>query len=204
MEAWIQQIMEDFGYVGVFLLIMLENLFPPIPSEVILTFGGFMTTFTDLTVTGVIIASTLGSVAGAVILYGIGLLLDVERLVKIVDKYGHFLRLTRNDIYKADAWFDHYGFWTVFFCRFVPLIRSLISIPAGMSNMKFWLFILLTTLGTLIWNTVLVHVGAAVGDNWEKIVDFMDVYSNIAYFVIAILVILFVWNFIRKRFKSKK
>lgn len=114
METWIQQIMEDFGYVGVFLLIMLENVFPPIPSEVILTFGGFMTTFTDLTVTGVIIASTLGSVAGAIILYGIGLLLDVERLVKIVDKYGNILRLTRNDIYKADAWFDNYGFWTVF------------------------------------------------------------------------------------------
>jgi|SRR5690606_16351774 len=199
MEAWIQQIMEDFGYIGIFLLIMLENLFPPIPSEVILTFGGFMTTQTDLTVTGVIIASTLGSVAGAIVLYGIGLLLDVERLVKIVDKYGHILRLTRKDIYKADHWFDNYGFWTVFFCRFVPLIRSLISIPAGMSNMKFWLFILLTTLGTMIWNTVLVHIGAAVGDNWGKIVEFMDVYSNIAYAIIAILFILFVGNFIRKR-----
>ncbi|MEK4496654.1 DedA family protein [Ureibacillus sp. FSL W8-0352] len=205
METWIQRIMEDFGYIGVFLLIMLENLFPPIPSEVILTFGGFMTTFTDLTVTGVIIASTLGSVAGAIILYGIGLLLDVERLVKIVDKYGHILRLTRNDIYKADAWFDRYGFWTVFFCRFIPLIRSLISIPAGMSNMKFWLFILLTTLGTLIWNTVLVHVGATVGGNWEKIVEVMDVYSNIAYAVIAVVFIWFVVRFIRKKklFKRK-
>ncbi|MBB5148420.1 MULTISPECIES: DedA family protein [Ureibacillus] len=205
METWIQRIMEDFGYIGVFLLIMLENLFPPIPSEVILTFGGFMTTFTDLTVTGVIIASTLGSVAGAIILYGIGLLLDVERLVKIVDKYGHILRLTRNDIYKADAWFDRYGFWTVFFCRFIPLIRSLISIPAGMSNMKFWLFILLTTLGTLIWNTVLVHVGATVGENWEKIVEVMDVYSNIAYAVIAVVFIWFVVRFIRKKklFKRK-
>lgn len=205
METWIQRIMEDFGYIGVFLLIMLENLFPPIPSEVILTFGGFMTTFTDLTVTGVIIASTLGSVAGAIILYGIGLLLDVERLVKIVDKYGHILRLTRNDIYKADTWFDRYGFWTVFFCRFIPLIRSLISIPAGMSNMKFWLFILLTTLGTLIWNTVLVHVGATVGENWEKIVEVMDVYSNIAYAVIAVVFIWFVVRFIRKKklFKRK-
>ncbi|MED3662204.1 DedA family protein [Ureibacillus sp. FSL K6-8385] len=206
METWIQQIMEDFGYVGVFLLIMLENVFPPIPSEVILTFGGFMTTFTDLTVTGVIIASTLGSVAGAIILYGIGLLLDVERLVKIVDKYGNILRLTRNDIYKADAWFDNYGFWTVFFCRFIPLIRSLISIPAGMSNMKFWLFILLTTLGTLIWNTVLVHLGAAVGDNWTKIVEAMDVYSNIAYALIAVVTLGFVVWFIRKKrlFKMKK
>lgn len=199
METWIQKVMEDFGYVGVFLLIMLENLFPPIPSEVILTFGGFMTTFTDLTVTGVIMASTLGSVAGAIILYGIGLLLDVERLVKIADRYGRFLRLTRNDIYKADAWFDRYGFWTVFFGRFVPVVRSLISIPAGMSNMRFWLFILLTTLGTLVWNTVLVHVGAAVGDNWTKIVEVMGVYSNIVYAVIALVFIGMVVRFIRKK-----
>ncbi|MFC5560014.1 DedA family protein [Ureibacillus thermophilus] len=204
METWIQRIMEDFGYIGVFLLIMLENLFPPIPSEVILTFGGFMTTFTDLTVTGVIIASTLGSVAGGIILYGIGLLLDVERLVKIVDKYGRILRLTRKDVYKADAWFDHYGFWTVFFGRFVPVIRSLISIPAGMSNMKFWLFLLLTTLGTLIWNTVLVHVGAALGDNWTKIVEVMDVYSHIAYVVIVIAFLLFVIWYVRKKQFLKK
>lgn len=205
MEAWVQKIIEDFGYIGVFLLITLENLFPPIPSEVILTFGGFATNFTDLTVTGVIIASTLGSVTGGVILYGIGLLLDVERLVKIVDKYGHILRLKRNDVYKADHWFDHYGFWTVFFGRFIPVIRSLISIPAGMSNMKFGLFLLLTTLGTLIWNTVLVHVGAAVGDNWEMVVEKMDVYSHIAYAVIALLIIWFVVRFIRKKkfFKRK-
>lgn len=204
METWIQSIMEDFGYIGVFFLIMLENLFPPIPSEVILTFGGFMTTFTDLSVTGVIIASTLGSVAGGIILYGIGLLLDVERLVKIVDKYGRILRLTRNDVYKADSWFDHYGFWTVFFGRFVPVIRSLISIPAGMSNMKFWLFLLLTTLGTLIWNTVLVHIGAALGDNWTKIVEVMDVYSNIAYVVIGVSFLLFVIWYVRKKQLLKK
>lgn len=204
METWIQGIMEDFGYIGVFFLIMLENLFPPIPSEVILTFGGFMTTFTDLSVTGVIIASTLGSVAGGIILYGIGLLLDVERLVKIVDKYGRILRLTRNDVYKADSWFDHYGFWTVFFGRFVPVIRSLISIPAGMSNMKFWLFLLLTTLGTLIWNTVLVHIGAALGDNWTKIVEVMDVYSNIAYVVIGVSFLLFVIWYVRKKQLLKK
>lgn len=201
MENWIAEIMSQYGYLGVFLLIMLENIFPPIPSEVILTFGGFMTTYSDMTRGGVILASTAGSVAGAVILYGVGLMLDVERLEKIVDRWGHILRLTKKDVHKADAWFDKYGIWTVFFCRLVPLIRSLISIPAGMSNMKFWLFLLLTTLGTLIWNTILVSVGAAVGDNWESIVGYMDVYSNITYAVIAILGIAVIIWYIRFRKK---
>lgn len=202
MENWITDIMEQFGYFGVFALIMVENVFPPIPSEVILTFGGFMTTASSLTKVGVIAAATAGSVGGAVILYGIGLLLDVERLEKIVDRWGRVLRLTREDIHKADAWFDKYGPWTVFFCRLVPLIRSLISLPAGMSNMNFLLFLLLTTLGSLIWNTVLVSLGAAVGDNWESIVHYMDIYSNIAYAVIAVLgIAAIIWyiNFRRKR-----
>ena len=199
MENWITNIMEQFGYWGILFLIALENIFPPIPSEVILTFGGFMTTKTDLTVSGVILFATLGSVGGAIILYGVGLLIDVERLEKIVDKWGHILRLTKEDIHKADAWFDKYGVWTVFFCRLIPLIRSLISIPAGMSNMNFWLFLLFTTLGTLIWNILLVNIGAAVGASWETIVHYMDIYSNIVYVLLAILFIAVVVLYIRKR-----
>ncbi len=199
MENWITEFMEQFGYIGIFLLIALENLFPPIPSEVILTAGGFMTTRTGLTVTGVIIAATLGSVVGAVILYGIGRLLDVERLEKIIDRYGRILRVTKEDIHKADAWFDKYGYWTVFFCRMVPLIRSLISIPAGMSNMNFWMFILFTTLGTLIWNIILVLLGAAFGESWDTIVHYMDIYSNITYALIALAGIGFLVIFFTKR-----
>jgi membrane protein DedA with SNARE-associated domain len=203
MENWITQFMEQYGYLGVFLMIALENVFPPIPSEIILPFGGFMTTYTSMTVPGVVIASTAGSVVGAMILYGIGLLLDVERLEKIIDRFGHILRITKEDVHKADAWFDKYGIWTVLFCRMVPLIRSLISIPAGMSNMKFWLFIVFTTVGTLIWNIILVSVGAALGDNWDRITEFMDVYSNIAYAIIGLGIIIFlVYFFNKKRKKS--
>ena len=179
--------MEQFGYLGVAFLIMIENLFPPIPSEVILTFGGFMTTTTELNIPLMIVAATIGAVVGAAILYGIGTLLDVERLDKIVDKYGNILRITHADIHKADSWFDRYGFWTVFFCRFVPLIRSLISLPAGMANMNFGLFLLFTTVGTVIWNTVLIYLGAAVGSQWETIVHYMDIYSNIAYVILGII-----------------
>ncbi|KAA0545272.1 DedA family protein [Bacillus sp. BGMRC 2118] len=202
MQTWITDIMDQFGYIGILLLIALENIFPPIPSEVVLTAGGFMTTKTSLTIPGVIIAATLGSVLGAVILYGIGRLLDVKRLEKIVGRWGHILRVSKDDIYKADAWFDKYGYWTVLFCRMIPLIRSLISIPAGMSNMNFGLFLVFTTIGTLIWNIVLVCVGAAVGESWEDILYYMDIYSNIAYALIAIGGITFiVWFFRRKKVK---
>jgi membrane protein DedA with SNARE-associated domain len=199
MENWITEIMSQYGYLGIFLLIMIENIFPPIPSEVILTFGGYMTTQTDMTAMGVILISTAGSVVGAMILYGVGQFLDVSRLEKIVDRWGRILRLTRKDIHKADAWFEKYGIWTVLFCRLIPLIRSLISIPAGMANMKFGLFLLFTTIGTLIWNTILVSVGAAVGDNWESIVGVMDVYSNIAYALIVITGLAVIWWYLRFR-----
>lgn len=199
MESWITSIMEQFGYLGIALLILLENVFPPIPSEVILTFGGFMTTKSELTIVGVVIASTIGSVFGAVILYWIGRILNVDRLERIIEKWGKYLRLTKEDVRKADAWFDKYGPWTVFFCRFIPLIRSLISIPAGMSGMNQWLFLLLTTLGTLIWNLILVIVGAKVGDNWHQIVNYMDVYSNFMYAIIAIGIIGFIIWFVKRK-----
>ena len=204
MQNWIIDTMESFGYLGIFLLIALENIFPPIPSEVILTFGGFMTTHSDLTKVGVIFFSTLGSVFGAIILFGIGTLLDVKKLEKIVDRWGHILRLTKKDIHKADAWFDKFGVWTVFFCRLIPLIRSLISIPAGMSRMNFWIFLLFTTLGSLIWNTILVYVGASVGASWEKIVEYMDVYSTVIYAILALGLIIFILLFIKKRHSNNQ
>ena len=204
MESWITSVMEQFGYFGIALLILVENVFPPIPSEVILTFGGFMTTKSELSIFGVVVASTIGSVGGAVILYWIGRILNVERLERIIEKWGKYLRLTKEDVRKADAWFDKYGPWSVFFCRFIPLIRSLISIPAGMSGMNQWLFLVLTTLGTLIWNLVLVLVGAKVGNNWHQIVNYMDVYSNIMYVVIAVSAVIFIIWFIKRKKTSTK
>ena len=200
MESWITQFIEDFGYIGVFLMIALENIFPPIPSEIILTFGGFMTTSTELTIFGVIIASTLGSVVGAIMLYAIGLLMDVNRLEKIIERWGHILRLTKEDIHKADSWFDRFGIWTVFFCRMIPLIRSLISIPAGMAKMNFFTFLLFTTLGTLIWNTLLVNLGAQFGEAWPTIVQYFDYYSNFIYVIIGLSIVIgIIWFFRRKR-----
>ncbi|ESU31802.1 hypothetical protein G3A_14630 [Bacillus sp. 17376] len=189
MEKWLIGIMEEFGYAGVMFLIALENIFPPIPSEVILTFAGFMTASTDLSITGVILSSTVGSLLGAVLLYGLGRQLGVDKLERIVDKWGYLLRVTKNDIYKADSWFDRYGAWTVLFCRVIPLLRSLISIPAGISEMRFRTFLLFTTIGTLIWNSILVYLGATVGASWEEIVKYIDIYSKFIYIILLLIAV---------------
>ena len=208
MEQFILDIVNQWGYVGVAFLIAVENIFPPIPSEVILTFGGFLTTYTSLNVPGVIIASTVGSLIGAIILYYVGYVLNPERLAKLVNsKIGRILRLKIDDIKKAEAWFDKRGVFTVFFCRFIPIVRSLISIPAGMTKMKMPIFLLLTTIGSLIWNTVLVSLGSIAGDSWENIAGYMSEYSDITlYVLIAIFVVgvvLFYKKSLSKEAKTK-
>lgn len=203
MQEAIIEIMNNFGYIGVFLLIAIENVFPPIPSEVILLFGGFMTTYSSMNIIGVIIASTLGSVLGAIILYYIGKILNKERLKKIItSKPGKILRLKPEDIDKADEWFDTKGNKTVFFCRFIPLIRSLISIPAGMSEMPMKKFLIYTSAGSLIWNSALTIAGSIVGENWTDILKIMDQYSHIIVIILAILFVIAVIVFYTKRRKN--
>lgn len=205
MQQFILHIIEQFGYLGVFFLILIENVFPPIPSEVILLFSGFFSTYTNLSVLYMIVASTLGSFLGAIILYYIGKIFNKERLKKIVNgRLGKILFLKENDIDKADEWFDNKGNKSVFFCRFVPIVRSLISIPAGMSEMPMGKFIIYTICGSMIWNTVLICLGYRLGSNWEYVLTILDKYQII---VIVILVIIFgyvIIKFYRKRRKSKK
>lgn len=205
MKSWIINFMEHFGYLGTFLMILLENVFPPIPSEVILTFGGFMTINTSMTVIGVITSATAGSIAGAVVLYGIGRLFNVNKLEKIIRRWGYILRIKVSDIHKANSWFSRYGNKAIFFCRMIPLIRSLISIPAGMANMKFNVFLVYTAAGTLIWNILLVCAGAALGESWGKVLTIMDVYSHITYAILGFTFVVFavLWFFKRNsKFKT--
>ena len=134
--------LNQFGYLGVTILIALENIFPPIPSEVILTFGGFMTTYTKLTLSGVIACATAGSVIGAVVLYELGYLLTNEKLNRFLyGRLGRLLHFNRDDVEYTMDWFRKKGKYTVFFCRCVPIVRSLISIPAGMAKMPWGSFL---------------------------------------------------------------
>lgn len=203
MQTWVTNMMEQFGYAGIMFMMALENVFPPIPSEVILPFAGFMTTATQLTIAGVVIISTTGSVLGAIILYGAGKLMDVARLEKIIDRWGHIIRMKKEDIHRAAAWFDKYGYWTVLFCRMVPLVRSLISIPAGMARMEFWLFLLLTIIGTAAWNVILIVIGAGLGESWTDILRFMHTYAAITYFILGHGIILFILLLLRKKRNSR-
>lgn len=204
MQELIINVMNQFGYWGILFLIAIENIFPPIPSEVILTFGGFMTISTTMTTLGVIIFSTIGSVLGALVLYGVGRLLTKERLENLLDgKIGRMLHFKKEDVQKSEDWFIKRGKITVFFCRFIPIIRSLISIPAGMTKMNIGIFLLLTTIGTAIWNTVLVLLGAAFGASWEKIAAVIDTYSTATLVVICIAFIVGCFVFYKKRIAKK-
>ncbi len=198
------QIVDRFGYAGICLLIAIENIFPPIPSEAVLTFGGFLTTISSLNVWGVILASTAGALIGAAVLYATGSLLSRERLGKIVDsRFGRVMHLKQGDIHWAAGWFQRHGSATVFFCRFIPVVRSLISIPAGMSKMRLRTFFPLTFAGTFIWNTVLVFLGRVAGSAWESVNHYVDTYSAVAIAILAVVCAFIAAWFIKKRFLSR-
>lgn len=200
MQEFIISLMGRFGYPGIFFLITIENLFPPIPSEVILTMGGFLTTCTSMNVAGVILFSTLGSLLGAIILYYIGKLLNKERLMRLVSgRAGRLLHLNAADIENAANWFESKGCKAVFFCRLVPILRSLISVPAGMSGMGQIKFLLYTTAGSLLWNTVLVILGSILGESWMFIAVLLERYSHITKIVLVISALSAVLYFYRKK-----
>lgn len=204
METAIVEIMNEFGYLGIVALIALENIFPPIPSEIILTLGGFMTTYTSMTPIGVIIYATVGSSLGALILYLAGRLLPEERLKLIVrGRIGKLLRFKEEDIEKSVQWFNRKGKYTVFFCRCIPIVRSLISIPAGMAKMNIWQFVVYTVAGSLIWNTVLVLLGGRAEASWNMIADSVGIFSSVIALVIVVGIVVGGILFYRKRLKVK-
>lgn len=204
MQAWLTAFINQFGYLGVGLLIFLENIFPPIPSEVILTFSGFLTTTSSLTIPGMVAASVPGSIIGALVLYSIGRILNEERLERwLGGRIGRALHFKPADVHKAHDWFLKKGQISVFFCRFIPVVRSLISIPAGMAQMSLLPFILYTTVGSLIWNTVLISLGAAAGNSWEKVLKYTDMYTQAALVVLAVAAVLVaVWLYKKKKKKQ--
>ena len=187
MDHWILEIMSSYGYLGLALLIMAENLFPPIPSEIILTFGGFMTTYTRMHIPGTVLSATVGSVGGALILYQAGRFLSPARLDTLLSgRLGRILHLKKADIQKAADWFDSRGNYTVFFCRFIPIVRSLISIPAGMADMALGRFLWMTVAGSLLLNLILICAGAAAGTSWQKAVQYFGSYTQAAKIVLGV------------------
>ena len=194
LTEWVTDVIDALGYVGVALLVAIENIFPPIPSEVVLPFAGFVASDGDANLVGMIVAATTGSMAGAYLLYGLSAWFGQERLHLLVARYGKWARLSVADVEKAEAWFDKRGSVAVLLGRCVPLIRSLVSIPAGFGNMPLAVFSIYTLIGSLVWNTGLIGAGYVLRDQWEDVEPVMErfQYVVIAAFVLAGLVYLWV------------
>lgn len=193
MQDIIVSLIDHFGYVGIFLLILLENIFPPIPSEIILTFGGFMITYSSLKLMGVIISSTLGSVIGALLLYYFGTFLNIDLMQRFLQtKLGKFTKLKIKDIEKTFNWFNNKGSSAVFFCRFIPVVRSLISIPAGMSRMSLISFLIYTVCGSASWNALIIFLGYIAGDRWDLLAIVIGRYSHLVLCIISLIILFLV------------
>ncbi|MUN61592.1 DedA family protein [Kocuria sediminis] len=195
---WAVSIMEAIGAPGAGLLVALENLFPPLPSEVILPLAGFTASQGNFTVGGAIFWTTLGSVVGAIALYWIGAALGRRRLRAIVDRMP---LVDLHDLDRTEAWFDRHGKAAVFFGRMIPIFRSLISVPAGIERMSFALFVLLSAAGSLIWNTIFVLAGYYLGENWHVAEEYAGIFSRIV--VVAVAAFL-VWWVVKRVLRNRR
>ncbi|MFG1694527.1 DedA family protein [Nonomuraea sp. NPDC049309] len=189
MTDWLVGLMDRLGAPGAGLAVALENLFPPLPSEVILPLSGFTASQGRMHLLDAIIWTTLGSVIGALALYGVGALLGRERTLAIAAK----LPLVKtSDIEKTEAFFERHGRKTVFLGRMIPIFRSLISIPAGVERMPVLTFTLLTTAGSLIWNTIFVVAGYVLGENWHLVETYVGIGTNVVIAIVVVAILVFV------------
>ena len=203
---WVQDVINQFGYFGVALLVVIENIFPPIPSEIVLPFAGFVAqqgsagvAQSDTSVIGMMIAATIGSVVGALILYVISSAIGPERLRAFVQRFGRWFGVKQTDLLRAEAWFDRRSFVAVLVGRCVPLIRSIVSIPAGFRRMKLTSFILLTAVGSAVWNIALIGTGALLGDQWERVGEYVGVFQWLVIAAILVLLVRFVYLRLQNR-----
>jgi membrane protein DedA with SNARE-associated domain len=198
MVEWITGTMESLSYFGVGLLMFLENIFPPIPSELIMPLAGFTVVKGKMAFIPVVLAGIIGTVLGAFPWYYIGRIFSEERLKNLADKYGKWLTISSKDIEKANRWFTIHGSKAVFFGRLVPGVRTLISLPAGMNNMSLTVFLIYSTLGTTLWVLLLTTAGYVLGDQYELVEKYLAPVSKIA---LLSIIIWFVLWWIRKQIR---
>ncbi|WJY67601.1 DedA family protein [Corynebacterium auris] len=201
---WIVNLMEVLGAPGVGIAILLENLFPPIPSEVVLPLAGFTVSQGSLNFVAVFIWSVVGAVVGAYILYGLGAWLGADRLRRIAD---WMWLVKESDVDKALDFFDKYGRASVLIGRLIPGVRSLISIPAGLARMNLLTFGLWTTLGSAVWNIILITLGFYLGENWSIVEEYINTYSNVVYVILALIIVgivaFFIWRAVKEKAGTK-
>jgi len=200
LASWVQDVIEQLGYLGVALLVILENLFPPIPSEIVLPFAGFVAQRGDASVWGMLLAATIGSVVGAWILYGVSALIGPERLRTFIVRYGKWFTVKESDLHRAERWFDERATTAVLIGRCVPIIRSIVSIPAGFRRMRIVPFTILTAIGSFAWNLALIGAGAILGDQWDAVESYVGVFQ----WIVVIAILFFLLRFIVSRVKRRK
>jgi membrane protein DedA with SNARE-associated domain len=199
-KIWVEQIISSMGYVGLYLVMFLENVFPPIPSEVVLPLAGSLTLTGRFSVFWITVIGMLGSLTGAFLFYGLGKWLGEPRVRTIIEKYGRYALLSTNDLDRSLEWFDKYDDWVIFFSRMVPIVRSLISIPAGIASMNISKFSFFTILGTALWSFLLALGGRLLGEQWPLIAEFINTYQNIVLVIAVAAVLLFIGS---RLFKKK-
>ncbi|WP_445403783.1 DedA family protein [Acinetobacter vivianii] len=200
LEQWVLSIMEKLGYLGIAFLMFLDNVFPPIPSEIIMPSAGYTASKGELTLIGVIMAGSAGSILAAMLLYWVGRKVPQQRLFKLTERYGKYLRIQVSDLEKALDWFNKHGHRIVFFGRMIPAVRSLISIPAGMSKMPFAKFMFYSIAGTLIWTSFLAYLGFHFSQNQALMSLIMQRISTI---IVAIVILYLLWWAIKKFYLNK-
>lgn len=183
---WVTDVVNTLGYPGVALLVALESVFPPIPSEVVLPLAGFVAGRGDANVAGMVAAATLGSAVGAWVLYGLSAAIGPDRLHAFTLRRGRWFGVKGEDLDRAELWFDRRADTAVLLGRCVPLIRSLVSVPAGFRRMPFVRFTVLTILGSLVWNTALIGAGAALGDQWTEVGDVVGLLQAVVIVLIVV------------------
>ncbi|WP_410811697.1 DedA family protein [Micromonospora sp. 067-2] len=184
--GWVATVIEAMGPTGVALLVALESIVPPIPSEIVLALAGYLSSEGRFNVVLVVLAATVGSLVGALVLYWLGAALGEERLKRWLDRIP---LVDGDDLEKADRWFDRHGRKAVLIGRVVPVVRSLVSVPAGANRMPMGQFLLLTTIGSGVWNTLLVGAGYALGSRWQDVERYSDWfnYAIVAFFVLMVV-----------------
>ena len=203
MQEWITNTMNSLGYLGIGLLMFLENLFPPIPSELIMPLAGYTATFpnTQIQVIPAIAAGVIGTILGAIPWYYAGLLLGQQRLQLLASRYGKWIGISGDDIEKSTNWFQKHGSKAVLFGRLVPGIRTLISIPAGISKMPVVPFFIYSTVGTIAWVTLLTYAGYFLGKNYKLVEDYIDVITKVVVFGVLLAIASFIGYRLWKRRK---
>ena len=199
LAVWVQDVIERLGAIGVALLVILENVFPPIPSEIVLPFAGFVAQRGDGSVVVMIVAATVVALVGALILYYVAALIGPARLGVFIAKFGRWFGVKPADLARAEQWFDRHAVAAVLLGRCVPLIRSVVSVPAGFRRMPLVPFIVCTALGSAVWNTALIGAGAALGNQWENVEPYVAILQWLVLAAIALFLMWFVYGKIRRR-----